>query len=171
MKKTIAIIFISVSPLVSFKLYAAAAVKYPAAINNQVDTTGDGTMTKTKGYTAKTTVLKFNRIETYMDSGYYPRSLYYNIRFAEISGLSLAEATAGKLTVNVFNEKNKELQLPKQCSFYAAKTNKEGDIINILITIPLTPSDSANRKYRYNILFETKAGGQMIEMTGKIGYH
>lgn len=170
MKKIAAIFIISVSLAGSFKINAEPSFKVEIIINSQVDTTGDGTITKTKGYTAKTTDLKFKRIETYMDSGYYPRSLYYNIRFAEISGLSLAEATAGKLSVNVFNEKNKEVQLPKDCSFYAAKTFKEGDKINILITIPLAPSDANNKKYNYKILFETATGKQIIEMTGKIGY-
>lgn len=101
---------------------------------------------------------------------YYPRSLYYNIRLAEVLGVCLREVTSGKLQVNVLNEKNKEIQLPKEYSFYAAKSFRGGDKINILITIPLVPSDTNNKIYNYKILFETGTGKQIIEMTGKIGY-
>lgn len=170
MKKIAFIFIISVSMLSGFKITGTPVLKNDIGTNCLVDTTGKQTITKTKGYTLKTRDLTFSRIETYVDSGYYPRSLYYNIRLAEVLGVSLREVTAGKLQVSVLNEKDSEVQLPKEYSFYAAKTFKEGDKINILIIIPLAPSDANNKKYNYKILFETGTGKQIIEMTGKIGY-
>jgi hypothetical protein len=134
------------------------------------DTTGKEIITKTKGYEAKTTDISFARIETYIDSFHYPRSLYYNIRFAEILGTTIYSVSPGKLTVKLSNEKNEDLPLTKEAKFYAAKTFKEGQQLNILFSIPLNPTDVNNKKYTYSLVFETSTGKQIIKMSGKVGY-
>jgi hypothetical protein len=134
------------------------------------DTLGQGKITKTNGYEAKTTDISFARIETYMDSTYYPKSLYYNIRFAEVLGVPANAANTGKMTVKLLNEKQEEIPLVKDPKFYAAKTFKEGEQINILMSIPLNATNVNNKKYTYSLSFETSTGKQIISMSGKIGY-
>ena len=134
------------------------------------DTTGKEIITKTTGYEARTTGISFARIETYTDSFYYPRSLYYNIRFVEVLGATIYAVSPGKFTVKLLNEKKEEVPLAKEPKFYAAKTFKEGQQVNILFSIPLNPADANNKKYAYSLSFETSGGKQIITMAGKVGY-
>jgi hypothetical protein len=134
------------------------------------DTTEKEIITKTKGYEAKTTGISFARIETYIDSSYYPRSLYYNIRFAEVLGTTIYAVSPGKLIVELWNEKKENVSLIKEPKFYAAKTFKEGQQINVLFSIPLNPTDVNNKKYSYSLSFETSTGKRIITMSGKVGY-
>jgi hypothetical protein len=134
------------------------------------DTTDKEILTKTKGYEAKTKSISFARIETYMDSSYYPRSLYYNIRFVEVLGTTVYAVTTGKLTVELSKDNKKDIPLIKEPKCYAAKTFKEGQQINILFSIPLNPTDANNKKHSYSLSFETSMGKKIITMTGKVGY-
>lgn len=134
------------------------------------DTTEKEILTKTKGYEAKTTGISFTRIETYIDSLYYPRSLYYNIRFVEVLGTTTNVVNPGKLTIKLTNNKKEDIPLVKDPKFYAAQTFKDGQQVNILFSIPLNPTDANNKKYAYSLLFETSMGKQIINMAGKIGY-
>ncbi len=135
-----------------------------------LDTTISSKIFKTKGYEASITQISLDRIETYMDSGYYPKSLYYNIRFAEILGTTITEVNKGKLSVELFNEKNEKIALVKDPRMYVAKTFKVGEQINILFSIPLNPTDINNKKYNYNLSIETLTNTRIIEMKGKIGF-
>jgi hypothetical protein len=134
------------------------------------DTSGLEKITKTKGYEARTTGINFVRIETYMDSTYYPKSMYYNVRFTEVTGLDLSTITRSKLKVELSNQQKENIPLGKEPKFYAAKTFKEGDQINILISIPLNPTDLANKKYNYKLSLQTASGSLFINMTGKLGF-
>lgn len=123
---------------------------------------------RSKDYEATTAGISFSRIETYFDSGYYPRSLYYNIRFAEVTGISMQEATSAKLMASLFDEKNKNVPLPKEARFYVAHTFKEGAQLNILISIPLNPADANNKNYRFTLSLEKSTGKEFINMKGKV---
>jgi len=109
------------------------------------DTAYKEMVSKTKGYEAKTTGITFTRIETYLDSSYYPRSLYYNIRFAEVTGVAMAAVNSGKLKVELLKDNKETMALVKEPRLYAAKAFKEGEQINILFSIPLSPTDINNK--------------------------
>lgn len=91
--------------------------------------------------------ISFKRLETYYDSGYYPKSLYFNLRLAELIGLKLDSANKSKLIVTVQDKNANKVTLPKEPKKYVAKTFKEGSQINILMSIPLNPLDPENARY------------------------
>ena len=167
MKKIVIILFSVMSLLTNFKTKAGLLLPH-SRTSYLSDTTITEKVIKTKDYEAKITCISLAGIETYMDSGYFPRSLYYNIRFTEVLAVTQAEVAGCKLVVKVFNEKNKVIPLPKESRLYAAKTFKEGSQINILISIPLNPADTNNKKYSYTFSLETSTGKKFIEMTGKL---
>jgi len=118
-----------------------------AKVNITADTINSEEKTlKTKRYEIKYKGFVFSHIEPYFDSAYYPKSLYFNIRIAEISGLSIDEVNKGGSSSEIFSEKNEPVSLVKQLRQYVAKTKKLGEQINILASIPLNPQDN-NKKY------------------------
>lgn len=133
------------------------------------DTSAKRIITKTKGYEAITTGISYSRIETYMDSIYYPKSLYYNIRFTEVMGIDVNIINTAKLTIILLNENNENLPLIKTPKKYAARTFKEGPQVNILFSIPLPPDDKNNVKRHYELILENENMKHII-VKGKIGY-
>lgn len=95
--------------------------------------------------------LKFNRLETYYDSGYYPKSLYFNVRFAELIGLGIDSVNKCKLEIVIQNKNQQVIPLIKDPKKYVAKSFKEGSQINILFSIPLNPGDASNATYHASL--------------------
>jgi hypothetical protein len=166
MKNITAILIPAIMLLGNLKTNPGKGAIYCNNARTKTDTT-EKTI-KTKNYEATTSNISFARIETYFDSGYYPRSLYYNIRFTEVLGVSMQEAAAGKLVVTLSGENNKPIALPKEARLYVARTFKETAQINILISIPLNPADASNKSYHYGLSLKKSTGSQFIYMRGKL---
>ncbi|MFZ4058269.1 MAG: hypothetical protein ACOYKE_09005 [Ferruginibacter sp.] len=129
--------------------------------------TVNDTIIKTKTYEVKLTAITVKNIETYWDSTYFPRSLYFNIRFKEIQGINIDSLKNTSLFVQLLNVKKDTIVLEKSPKRYIAKTYKAGDQINMLISIPLKPTDPLNKKYSYVLIIENMLGKKYINMNGK----
>jgi hypothetical protein len=133
-----------------------------------VQTLQDTTIRKIQLIESKYCKLKLTGIsatgsDSYPDSGYYPKSLYFNIRIAGITGLSADEAKQGKYTATILDENNTIIPLIKEIKYYVAKTDVSTDRINILVSIPLNPTDKNNMKYRVHFLWEAISTGKKAE--------
>lgn len=106
--------------------------------------------------------ISFKRLETYYDSGYYPKSLYFNLRLAELTGLHIDSANNCKLVVTVWDNNAKAISLPKDPRKYVAKTFKEGSQINILMSIPLNPLDPANARYNAKLFLVNEQNDTLV---------
>lgn len=122
------------------------------------------------------TGLKFVRLETYYDSGYYPKSLYFNLRIAEMSGLSIDSANKAKLKVELYDKNRNPVPLIKESKKYVAKTFKDGDQINILFSIPLNPADASNATFQAALFLLNSNNDTLINcitplLTSRKTYH
>jgi hypothetical protein len=129
----------------------------------------DEKLLKTKRFEAKYKGFVFSYIEPYFDSAYYPKSLYFNIRIAEINGLSIEQVNKGVFSAEIVSEKNEPVPMVKQMKQYVAKTKKEGEQINILASIPLNPQDKNNKKYTVIYNWKDAANSKHIQIRCKIG--
>lgn len=133
--------------------------------NVKTDTTRTGgKKIKTERYEITYKGFTFLAIEPYFDSAYYPKSLYFNIRIASISGLGIDEVNKGKSIAKIFSENGQEISLIKEMRQYVAKTKKVGDQVNILVNIPLNPQDGENKKYTAYYLWQDAASDKFIEI-------
>jgi hypothetical protein len=125
----------------------------------------------TKGYNAAATNgIQLNTIEAYLDSTYYPKSLYYNLRSAKMLGITLAEAKAGTFKTWVYDENMNEVPHPKLPQQYFALLKNGSDEINVLVQIPLNPTDKNNKKYTARYRWESSDGLKVIDVVNKFGW-
>jgi hypothetical protein len=122
----------------------------------------------TKRYQIKYKGFDFLRIEPYFDSAYYPKSLYFNIRIAEIKGLSIEQVNKGVFSGEIISEKNELVSMTKQMRQYVAKTKNEGEQINVLVSIPLDPQDKNNKKHSVIYNWKDASNSKYIEIRCKI---
>lgn len=127
-----------------------------------------GTASGTRGYSAAACgSIQFKKFEMYLDSIYYPKSLYHSIRAAEMLGISTEEITAGSFTAWLYDENMKELPLVKPARHYPAKTFTDRPEVNLLVQIPLTPSDPNNKKYTARYRWQSSDGKKVIDIVNK----
>ncbi|MBN8668516.1 MAG: hypothetical protein J0M30_13525 [Chitinophagales bacterium] len=120
------------------------------------------------GYEVIATGVTFGKPETYMDSLYFPKSLYHSIRIPEIKSLTPEEGKGGKWQVWIYDEKGEEKLPAKSIGHYVAQTNsQEKDKVNILVTVPLAPQEPNNKKYLVRYRFESADGKKVIDLVNR----
>jgi hypothetical protein len=147
-------------------------LEFPVVISFKPDslltTEYTSTASGTKGYNAAATNgIQLNTIEAYLDSTYFPKSLYYNLRSAKMLGITLDEAKAGTFTAWLYDENMKEVPQPKQAQQYFALLKTGSDEINVLVQIALNPTDKNNKKYTARYRWESKDGKKVIDVVNK----
>lgn len=121
-----------------------------------------------KGFEVIATGIAFGKPETFMDSLYFPNSLYHSIRVPEIKSLSPEEGRAGKYQVWIYDEKGEEKSPAKTIGHYIALTNsQEKDKVNILIKVPLAPQDPRNLTYLVRYRWESADGKKVIDLVNR----
>ncbi|UEG51215.1 hypothetical protein LK994_06980 [Ferruginibacter lapsinanis] len=126
------------------------------------------TASSTKGYNASACGgIELKKIEAYMDSGYYPKSLYHSIRSAEMLGITTDEVNQGKFQTWLYDENMKEIPQIKAAKHYAAKTFKDREEINILVQIALDPTTPKNKEYTVRYRWESKDGKKVLDIVNK----
>lgn len=121
-----------------------------------------------KGYQALATGVQIGTPETFMDSLYFPNSLYHSIRVPEVKGVTVEEGRAGRFQVWIFDEKGLEKTPAKQAAQYIAPTNsQEKDRMNFLVKVPLSPQDPANMKYLVRYRWESADGKKVIDVVNR----
>jgi hypothetical protein len=129
------------------------------------------TASGTRGYNAAaTSSVHLNTIEAYLDSTYFPKSLYYNLRSAKMLGISLDEAKAGKFNAWLYDENMNEVPQPKEAQQYFALLKNGSDEINVLVQIALNPTDKNNKKYTARYRWQSKDGMKVIDVVNKFGW-
>jgi hypothetical protein len=144
-------------------------IEFPVIIADSLQT-GEwiATASGTKGYNAAACGgIKLKKIEAYLDSTYYPKSLYHNLRSAEMLGITTEEISKGKFETWVFDEQMKEIPFIKEAKQYAAKTFTGKDEINILVQVPLNPDDTQNKKYAVRYRWQSADGKKVIDIINK----
>ncbi|MBL0144969.1 MAG: hypothetical protein IPP48_03600 [Chitinophagaceae bacterium] len=126
------------------------------------------TASSTSGYNAAACGgIQLKKIEAYLDSIYYPKSLYHSLRSAEMLGITTEEVNKGKYEVWLFDENMKEIPLFNEAKQYAAKTFTGREEINILVQIPLNPIDTKNKKYTARYRWESGDGKKVLDIVNK----
>lgn len=144
-------------------------LEFPVVIANNLQN-GDwiATASGTRGYNAAACgSVQFSKIECYLDSTYYPNSLYHSIRSEEMTGITPEEINAGVFTAWVYDENMKALPLVKPPKQFAAPAFKDKVPVNLLIQIPLQPSDANNKKYTVRCRWQSKDGQKVIDIVNK----
>lgn len=147
-------------------------LEFPVVIADSLQL-GDwiGTASGTKGYDAASCgSIQFKKFEMYLDSIYYPKSLYHSIRAAEMLGISTEEINAGSYTAWLYDENMKEISLVKPARHYPAKTFKDRPEINVLVQIPLNPSDPNNKNYTARYRWQSSDGKKVIDIVNRFLY-
>lgn len=135
---------------------------------NLQTTSSTYTASGTKGYNAMAGGgIELKKIECYLDSTYYPKSLYHTIRSAEMLGITTDEVNKGKYQAWIYDEKMNEVPLAKPLKQYAAKTFTDKSEINILAQIPLNPSDTKNKSYTVRYRWESNDGKKVLDIINK----
>ncbi len=151
------------------------SIEFPVLISFKPDslltTTYTSTASGTKGYkAAATNGIQLNTIEAYLDSIYFPTSLYYSLRSAKMLGITLDEAKVGNFNAWIYDENMNEVILPKKAQHYFALLKNGSDEINVLVQIPLNPTDKNNNKYTARYRWESKDGLKVIDVVNKFGW-
>lgn len=129
------------------------------------------TASGTRGYNAAACgSIQFSKFDFYLDSTYYPNSLYHSIRAAEMLGITPEEINAGSFTTWVYNENMKELPLVKPAKHYAAATYKDKPGVNLLVQIPLAPADANNKNYTVRCRWQSNDGKKVIDIVNRFLY-
>jgi hypothetical protein len=149
-------------------------LEFPITISFKPDslltTEYTSTASGTRGYNAAATNgIQLKKIEAYLDSTYFPQSLYYNLRSAQMLGITLDEAKAGKFTTWLYDENMNEIQQAKQAQQYFALLKNGSDEINVFVQIALNPTDKNNKKYTARYRWESKDGKKLIDVVNKFG--
>lgn len=120
------------------------------------------------GYQAMATGVQHGKPETYLDSTYYPKSLYHSIRFPDIQSLTPEEGRAGRYKVWLYDAKGEERTPVKAVGHYIAATNpRDKDHVNILVQVPLAPDEAQNKKYLVRYRWESADGKKVVEMVNR----
>lgn len=126
------------------------------------------TASSTKGYNASACGgIQLKKIEAYLDSGYYPKSLYHSIRSAEMLGITTDEINKGKFQTWLYDENMKEIPKLKDPKHYAVKTFKDREEINILVQIALDPANPKNKEYTARYRWESLDGKKVLDIINK----
>ncbi|MGG9971283.1 hypothetical protein ACQ33O_05755 [Ferruginibacter sp. SUN002] len=129
------------------------------------------TSSSTTGYNAMAGGgIELKKIETYIDSTYYPKSLYHNLRSAEMLGITIEEVNNGKFQTWVYDEKMNELPFIKPSKQFVAKTFTDKEQINILAQVPLNPDDKKNRQYTVRYRWESVDGKKVLDIINNFMY-
>jgi hypothetical protein len=147
-------------------------LEFPVVIADSLQL-GDwiSTASGTRGYNAAACgSIQFKKIEVYLDSTYYPQSLYHSIRSAEMLGITTAEINKGSFTTWVYDEKMKELPAVKESKQYAAKTFTGKEEVNILVQVPLNPADKNNKNYTVRYRWQSSDGKKVIDIVNRFLY-
>ncbi len=145
--------------LISFKPDSLLATEYTS------------TASGTRGYNAAaTSSIQLNTIEAYLDSIYYPKSLYYSLRSAKMLGITLDEAKGGSFTTWLYDAEMNEVPQLKQAQQYFALLKNGSDEVNVLVQIALNPADKNNKKYTARYRWESKDGKKVIDVVNKFGW-
>lgn len=127
-----------------------------------------GTASGTRGYNAASCgSIQFKKFEMYLDSIYYPTTLYHSIRAAELLGITTEEINKGSFVTWVYDENMKELPAFKEPKQYAAKTFTGREEINILVQVPLNPADKNNKNYTVRYRWQSSNGKKIIDIVNK----
>ena len=144
-------------------------LEFPVVIADSLQL-GDwiGTASGTRGYSAASCgSIQFKKFEMYLDSIYYPKSLYHSIRAAELLGITPEEINKGSFRTWVYDENMKELPPVKPSNQYAAKTFTGKEEVNILVQVPLNPADKNNKKYTVRYRWQNSNGKKVIDIVNK----
>lgn len=126
------------------------------------------TSTSYTGYNTASAGVALRHPQTYLDSFKYPSFLYHSIRLAELNGLTTAEVNAGNYTIWLFDENMKEILPFKTGTHYVAKTKKDvDDMVNILIRVPLDPSNKNNKNYTVRYRWENNETKKIIDVVNR----
>lgn len=126
------------------------------------------TASGTRGYNAHAGGgIELKKIEAYIDSTYYPKSLYYMLRSAEMQGITTEEINQGKFSTWIYDENMNEMPISKPSNHFAAKTFKEGEQINVLVKIALNPEDKKNKDYTARYRWESLDGKKVLDIVNK----
>ncbi|MBP6432947.1 MAG: hypothetical protein KA319_14390 [Ferruginibacter sp.] len=150
-------------------------LEFPVVISFKPDglltTEYTSTASGTKGYNAAATgSIQFNTIEAYLDSTYFPKSLYYNLRSAKMLGVTLDEAKAGNFKTWLYDEDMNEVPQTKPPQQYFALLKNGSEEINVLVQIALNPTDKNNKKYTARYRWESNDGMKVIDVVNKFGW-
>jgi hypothetical protein len=144
-------------------------LEFPVVIADSLQL-GDwiGTASGTRGYSAASCgSIQFKKFDMYLDSIYYPKSLYHSIRAAEMLGITPEEINKGSFHTWVYNENMKELPAFKESKHYAAKTFAGKEEVNLLVQVPLDPADKNNKKYTVRYRWQSSDGKKVIDIVNK----
>lgn len=126
------------------------------------------TASSTKGYNAGACGgIQLKKIEAYLDSSYYPKSLYHSIRSAEMLGITTDEINNGKFQTWLYDENMKEITAIKAPKHYAVKTFKDKEEVNTLVQIALDPANIKNKAYTARYRWESLDGKKVLDIVNK----
>ena len=146
-------------------------VRFPVRVVTALGKTDFGnnlqTHSSTRGYRAVLEHMTCARFETYLDSGYFPNSLYHSVRAVQVEGIRLSELQAGRVSAWLYDEQLRSIPLPKSVKWYAALRETDKPEANLLVQVPLNPSDPKNRNYAIRVRWESKDGSQWMELINR----
>lgn len=124
------------------------------------------------GLEGMATGIEMKQLQSYWDSIYYPKSLYYNLRAVALENITAKEINEGSFFTWIIDKNGNEIKPAvkpeKIAKQYAAKTNKDGEAINLLVTIPLNPSDALNKSYSIRYRWQSNDNKKIIDIVSRI---
>lgn len=111
-----------------------------------------------KGLQLNSDSLQFEEAAAYFDSGYYPRSMYLQVRIAGLNATALPLLQKGTTSCWLKNPQGDSIPCVKPPRHYAALRDRETGLNNLLLSLPLDPARTSYKNWTmYFIWFHPEA--------------